>query len=410
MFVLPVLAATHPAAARAVLEYRIRRLSAARERAAGLGFRGARFPWESASRGNDVTPTEGIDGRGEVVTIRTGELEEHITADVAWAAWQLAAWTGRWEFLEGAGRPLVIETARYWASRVRLDPAGVGHIDGVIGPDEYHEDVDDNAFTNQMAAWNMNRAADLVSRDGAAPERGESEQWRTLARALDDGYDPGTGRHVQFAGYDDLEPLLVAEVGPVPLAADRVLGHGRVARTQVIKQADVLMGHHMIPDALERGSFVRDLDHYLPRTAHGSSLSPAVHAGLLARAGRLEEAVQLLDVTRRIDLHDSAGAAADGLHLAALAGLWQAVVLGFAGVRVTTPDDDALCVDPHIPTEWGELRITVQWHGARVRLRCRNDAVHVACSSDLRVRLGSDAPVLVTPPGGWVARQGGSPS
>ena len=175
MFVLPVLAATHPAAARAMLEYRIRRLPAAREQArqaAGPGLRGARFPWESASRGNEVTPTQGIDGRGEVVTIRTGELEEHITADVAWAAWQLAAWTGDWEFLEGAGRPLLIETARYWAGRVRLDPAGVGHIDGVIGPDEYHEDVDDNAFTNQMAAWNMNRAADLVRREDAASGAG----------------------------------------------------------------------------------------------------------------------------------------------------------------------------------------------------------------------------------------------
>lgn len=404
VYVLPVLAATHPAAARAMLEYRIRRLPAARERAARLGLSGARFPWESASRGNDVTPMKAIDGRGDVVAIRTGELEEHITADVAWAAWQFGAWSGHWEFLEGAGRPLLIETARYWASRVRLDPAGVGHIDDVIGPDEYHEDVDDNAFTNQMAAWNLNRAADLVSRVDAAPERVESEQWRSVASALADGYDAESGRHVQFSGYDDLEPLLVAEVGPVPLAADRVLGHGRVARTQIVKQADVLMAHHMIPGALDHESFERDLDHYLPRTAHGSSLSPAIHAGLLARAGRLEEALELLDVAQSIDLHDAAGTAADGLHLAALAGLWQAIVLGFAGVRVTNPDDDALVLDPHIPSQWDELRIRLQWHGATVSLRCQSDAVHVSCSSDLRVQLGSDAPVLLTAPGGWVGR------
>ncbi len=130
---------------------------------ASSASRRARLAWGALSvgvgvAGNDVTPTEAVDGRGEVVTIRTGEMEEHITADVAWAAWQLAAWTGDLEFLEGAGRPLLIETARYWAGQVRLDPAGVGHIDGVIGPDEYHENVDDNAFTNQMAAWNMNRA------------------------------------------------------------------------------------------------------------------------------------------------------------------------------------------------------------------------------------------------------------
>jgi trehalose/maltose hydrolase-like predicted phosphorylase len=409
VYVLPVLAATHPAAARAMLEYRIRRLPAAREQAARLGLSGARFPWESASRGDDVTPKEAVDGRGDVVAIRTGELEEHITADVAWAAWQFAAWSGRWEFLEGPGRPLVTDTARYWASRVRLDSAGVRHIDGVIGPDEYHEDVDDNAFTNQMAAWNLNRAADLVSRVGAAPERTESEQWRSVARALADGYDPKTGRHVQFSGYDDLEPLLVAEVGPVPLAADRVLGHGRVARSQVIKQADVLMAHHMIPEALDRESFEHDLDHYLPRTAHGSSLSPAIHAGLLARAGRLDEAIELLDVAQRIDLRDSVGTTTDGLHLAALAGLWQAVVLGFGGVRVTNPDDDALVLDPHIPSQWEELRITLQWHGARVSLRCRSDAVHVVCSANLRVRLGSDAPVLITAPGGRIARARADP-
>ncbi len=404
VFVLPVLAATHPAAARAMLEYRLRRLPAATEWAAELNLGGSRFPWESASRGNDVTPKNMVDASGQTVAVRTGELEEHITADVAWAAWQLGAWSGHWAFLEGAGRPLLTETARYWASRVRLDSAGVGHIDGVIGPDEYHEDVDDNAFTNQMAAWNLVRAAELVQQVDATPEQAEAHRWRSVAGALADGYDPDTGRHVQFTGYDDLEPLLVADVGPIPLAADRVLGHGRVAGSQIIKQADVLMAHHMIPGALRPGTLERDLDHYLPRTAHGSSLSPAIHAGLLARAGRLEEALVLLELAKGLDLLDVAGTTADGLHLASLAGLWQALVQGFAGVRVTGPDDDALVLDPHIPTQWHELCITCQWHGHRVSLRCRSDAVHVHSSTPLRVQLGDEAPVLITPPGRWLER------
>ncbi|HLI74549.1 MAG TPA: hypothetical protein VKU86_11775, partial [Acidimicrobiales bacterium] len=147
VFVLPVLAATHPPSARAMLEYRIRRLPAAASAAAALGRRGARFPWESAHDGSDVTPRAGVDERGELVPIRTGDLEEHITADVAWAAWQAAAWTGRWTTLEGRCRGLVVDTARYWASRIRTDAEGHGHIDEVIGPDEYHEGVDDNAFT-----------------------------------------------------------------------------------------------------------------------------------------------------------------------------------------------------------------------------------------------------------------------
>ena len=152
------------------------------------------------------------------------------------------------------------------------------------------------------------------------------------------------------------------------------------------------------------GTLQRDLDHYLPRTAHGSSLSPAVHAGVLARAGRLKEAIGFLQLAQDIDLDDVTGSTAGGLHLADLGGLWQALVFGFAGVRVTGPDDDALVVDPHIPSGWDELRITLHWHGRRVRLRCQNDAVHVACASSVRVRLGDDAPVLIAPRGAWVER------
>jgi len=404
VFVLPVMAATHPASARAILEYRIRRLGTAMDNASSLGRSGARFPWESASRGNDVTPRSGIDEHGHIVAIRTGELEEHITADVAWAAWQLAAWSGRWAFLDGPGRPLLTETARYWASRIRLDSEGVGHIDGVIGPDEYHEDVDDNAFTNLMAAWNLQRAAELVERGSSPTEQVEAQRWRSLAHALADGFNAETGRYVQFAGYDALEPLLVDDIGPIPVLADMVLGHDRVAGSQIIKQADVLMAHHMIPGALRDGTLQRDLDHYLPRTAHGSSLSPAIHAGILARAGRLKEAVGFLQLAQDIDLDDVTGSTAGGLHLADLGGLWQALVFGFAGVCVTGPDDDALVVDPHIPSGWDELRITLHWHGRRVRLRCQNDAVHVACTSSVRVRLGDDAPVLIAPRGAWVER------
>jgi trehalose/maltose hydrolase-like predicted phosphorylase len=402
MFVLPVLAATHPAAARSMLEYRIRRIPAAREAALGSGREGIRFPWESAHDGVDVTPRSGLDDRGELVAIRTGELEEHITADVAWAAWHLASWTGSWRFLDGPGRPLLVETARYWASRVRLDSTGRGHIDGVIGPDEYHEDVDDNAFTNLLAAWNLERGADVVARRGSAAERREARRWRAVADALVHCYDPDTGRHVQFVGFDRLEPLLVADVGPVPVAADLVLGHARVSRSQIIKQADVLMAHHVLPQVGPPGCLARDMDYYLPRTAHGSSLSPAIHAGLLARLGRLDEALAFLDIAQRIDLDDVTGTTAGGLHMATLGGLWQALVTGFAGVRVTGPDDDALVVDPHIPPRWGELRLRLRWHGRPVRLRCRPDGVQVECSAPVRVRLGTAPAVTVRAPGAWL--------
>ncbi|MBD0291660.1 MAG: glycoside hydrolase family 65 protein, partial [Thermoleophilia bacterium] len=172
VFVLPFLAATHPPAARAILEYRIRRLPVALRAARELGLAGARFAWESAREGFDVTPPSARDATGRVVRIRTGESEEHVVADVAWAASTYVDWTGDDEFASGPGLPLLVETARYWASRVRYGGDGRAHQYGVIGPDEYHEPVDDNAFTNVLARWNLRRAASLP---GVDP--GERSRW-----------------------------------------------------------------------------------------------------------------------------------------------------------------------------------------------------------------------------------------
>jgi trehalose/maltose hydrolase-like predicted phosphorylase len=144
-FVLPFLAATHPTAARAMLEYRLRRLPAALDAARAVGREGARFPWESARSGRDVTPTSAQDRTGRTVAIRTGQLEDHIVAEIPWAAACYVDWSGDDEFARGPGTRLLVETVRYWASRISLEHDGSAHICGVIGPDEYHEDVDDNA-------------------------------------------------------------------------------------------------------------------------------------------------------------------------------------------------------------------------------------------------------------------------
>ncbi len=421
VFVLPVLAATHAPSARAMLEYRIRRLGAARRPARRAAPQGARFPWESAADGTDVTPRSGVDELGHSVPISTGELEEHITADVAWSAWHYASVTADWEFLDGAGHALVTDTARYWASRVSLDGQGRAHIEGVTGPDEYHEDVDDNAFTNVMAAWNLRRGAELLERRArrlaaGSGDRGvarrdeklleEAARWRELADAMVTGYRPDHGRHEQFAGYDALEPLLASQLGAVPAPADLVLGRQRLAGSQIVKQADVVMAHHLVPDAMPSGSRRRDLEHYLARTSHGSSLSPSVHAAVAARAGHVDEAVDLLDLARRVDLDDLTATTAAGLHMAALGGLWQALVLGFAGVRVVRPDA-ALALDPRLPRHWRELKIRMTWHATPLALRIRDDSVGVRCASPLELSLGQGPPVTVRPPGAWVERQGG---
>lgn len=403
VFVLPVLAATCPPAARAMLEYRIRRLPAARAAAAARGLAGARFPWESATDGTDVTPRFGIDATGRRVAIRTGDHEEHITADVAWAAWTYAAWSGDETFLAGPGRALLTDTARFWASRARWGRDGRAHIYGVIGPDEYHEVVDDNAFTNVMARWNLRRAAQLVERAGSPDERAEARTWRRLADDLVDGYDPATGRYEQFAGFWALEPLLIAEVADTPVAADILLGRERVQGAQVVKQADVLMLHAMVPDEVAPGSLGPNLDYYLPRTAHGSSLSPPVHAGLLARAGRLEEALALFRLAARLDLDDLTGTTAAGLHLATFGGLWQAFVGGFLGVR---PEGAVLRVTPRLPEAWRAASARLVFRGTRLGVRADHEGVSVEAKGPLTVAVGAGDPVAMGPGAHRFANEG----
>ena len=377
-FVLPFLAATHPEAARSMLEYRIRRMPAALDAARAVGRAGARFPWESAQSGRDVTPKSARDRSGRVVLIRTGQLEEHIVSEVAWAACCYVDWTGDDDFARGPCRDLLVQTARYWASRIRVASDGGAHIYGVVGPDEYHEPVDDNAFTNVMARWNLRRAAAAAEATDGDGDAGERERWVELADALFDGYDADTGVYEQFAGFNQLEPLLIAELAPHrPIAADLLLGAERTRGAQVIKQADALMIHHLLPDEAAPGSLEPNLRYYEPRTAHGSSLSPAIHASLYARARDFDRSLEALRIAARMDLDDLTGSTGEGLHLATMGGTWQALAYGFMGLR---PAAGMLRVDPVLPTSWSALELRVQFHGARVRVR--KERSHLVISAD----------------------------
>jgi trehalose/maltose hydrolase-like predicted phosphorylase len=387
VFVLPALVALRPAAARAMLEYRIRRLPAARDQASAEGRSGARFPWESAGDGRDVTPQLVRGPHNELVPITTGANEAHIVADVAWAAVHYAAWTGDDAFLNGAGRDLVVDTARYWADRIRTDAAGRGHIDGVIGPDEYHTGVDDNAYTNVMARWNLRHGANLLSRSG---DDEEAEHWCNMAGRLVDGWSHERGLYEQFAGYFDLDPLVMSEFAPPPVAADVLLGADRVSGSQLIKQADVLMLHHLVPEDVRDGSLRPCLDFYGPRTAHGSSLSPAIHAALLARAGQPERALELFRMAARLDLDDRTGTTAEGLHLATMGGVWQALAFGFLGVRANM---GVLAVNPCLPEDWHALGLRFRFRGRPLRVRAERRRVTITTRTALLVRIGDQPPV-----------------
>jgi trehalose/maltose hydrolase-like predicted phosphorylase len=416
VFVLPFLAATNPRAARAILEYRVRRLDAARAAARESGFAGAWFPWESAGDGRDVTPSWIMGGDGLPLQVLTGEHELHIVSDVAWAAATYADWTGDRAFASGPGGELLFETARFWASRFERAADGSAHLSGVIGPDEYHNMVADNAFTNVMARWNLRRAATWgeaagpVARSGtgpidssAAPSAAERAAWLELASRIVDGFDPASGLYEQFDGFFALEPVRIVELTTRPVSGEVFLGRERVARAQCVKQPDVLMLYHLVPDELEPGTLAANLDFYDPRTAHGSSLSPGIHAALMARAGRTEEALAALRLAAFIDLNDDFHRTAEGLHVATMGSLWQAIVLGFAGLR---PAGDELAIDPHLPSGWRALELPFRLQDRRVRVRLEHDRLELWAERPVTIRVAGAPPVVAGRDGPVLVRRG----
>src|SRR5262245_4903233 len=220
IYLLPFYTAVWPEAARALLMYRFHTLPGARAKAAHFGFRGALYAWESADTGAETTPERVIGSDGAFIDILTGRMEHHISADIAYAVWQYWRSTGDDEFFLNAGAEILLDTARFWASRAVEEADRRRHIRHVIGPDEYHEDVDDNACTNLMARWNIARALETVGllrtrwphRAAALQEKlaisdAELAEWRDAAARMVTGLDPATGLYEQFAGFHSLEPL-----------------------------------------------------------------------------------------------------------------------------------------------------------------------------------------------------------
>ncbi len=399
IYLLPFYTLTWPAAARALLMYRWHTLDGARRKAARLGYRGALYAWESADTGDEVTPEEIVDPSGRYVKIRCGLEEQHISADVAYAVWQYWRTTGDDDFMAAAGAEIVLETARFWASRARREADGRFHIRGVIGPDEYHETIDDNAFTNVMAAWNLSRGRDVVRwLEHERPERfralsaqlaldpPEIEGWGAVAAGLVDGFDPASGLFEQFAGYFDLEhvPREVFAGGDAP--ADVTLGRDRVQRSQVLKQADVVALLALLPERFEARVHAANFAFYEPRCAHGSSLSRGLHAVVAARLGDVEMAHGYFHATAATDLSETIAASAGGVRIAAQGALWQAAVLGIGGLRL---GDDGLALDPHLPASWRELAFTVCWRGRRL------EVVATAAPRAVAVGLVAGAPCTV---------------
>jgi trehalose/maltose hydrolase-like predicted phosphorylase len=379
IYLLPFYILTWPQAARALLMYRFHTIDGARAKAARMGWRGALYAWESADTGAETSPEQVIGPDRRIINILCGKEEQHISADVAYAVWQYWQATADESFLLDAGAEILLETGRFCSSRAQLEADGRRHIRGVIGPDEYHQNIDDNAFTNVMARWNIRRALDVAAllrerwparwaslSSSLGLDDAELAQWREAADTMATGLDAETGLFEQFAGYFALEPIDLAAYAGRSVPMDVVLGPERTQKSQVIKQADVVALLGLLPDEFAGATGAKNFNYYEPRCGHGSSLSRAMHGLVSARLGRSEMALRYFKETAAIDLADTHVAIDGGVHIASLGGIWLTAVFGFAGLSLMS---DGLALDPRLPETWLSLAFSLQWRGRRLKIR-----------------------------------------
>ncbi len=372
IFIIPYFTIAQPDLAHAHLSYRYRGLGGARRKAAHHGRTGAFFAWESADSGDETSPSWSSPLAGEPVRIWTGELEEHIVADIAFAVDHYWRWTGDDEFMVDRGAEIVLDGARYWAHRVEVD-GDRAHVSDVIGPDEYHTHVVDSFFTNVMAAWHLRRAAEVAewlrrSAPGAAERVGRTLPvgaadpwaWRDLADRI---VLRGDGIWEQHDGFFGLTEVRLADFEPRHRSMYDLLGEKVVEQSQVIKQADVVMAIALLGDAVGDSENQRaNWDYYVRRTDHGSSLSPAVHSLVASRLGLAEEAFDFFKRTIDIDFEDAMGNGRDGVHAATQGGLLQAALFGFAGLSLR---GDEPLVESRLPHHWKSLGFSFVYRGRR---------------------------------------------
>jgi len=390
-FVLPVLTHIHPHSAAHALRWRQATLPRARARAKELGLAGAAFPWRT------------IDGQECSGYWPAGTAAFHVNADVADAIVRYVHATGDEEFLATSGLEILVETARLWRSLGHHDSAGRFRIDGVTGPDEYSALSDNNVYTNLMAVGNLHAAAEAAQRyPEAARALGvgdeEAASWTDAASAMTVPFDEDQGIHPQSEGFLGHERFDFSHQ-----SADRYplflhVPYFHLYRKQVVKQADLVLAMALRPDAFTPEQKARNFAYYEPLTVRDSSLSACTQAVIAAEVGHLGLARDYLWEAAFMDLADLEHNTRDGLHLAALAGVWIALVAGLAGFR---DHEDLPRFDPRLPPGIDRLLVRLLRRGQRlsveitprlVTYRLQGDRELVVRHQDEQLRLHPGVP------------------
>lgn len=319
LWMYPALLLLQPKIAASLMEYRYQRLGTARHNAASHGYKGAMFPWESASSGNEETPVWAL----------SGPFEHHITADVAIAAWNYYCVTQDKIWLREKGYPILKETADFWASRVERN--GPGHYDilNVVAADEWAENVDNNAFTNAAARANLQYATDAAKLLSITPD----PDWMIV--------------------YNNI-PILRFEDGTTKEHA--------AYQGEKIKQADVNLLAYPLKEVKDPAAIRKDLEYYQPRVGEGPAMTHAIFSILYARLGSPEKAYKTLKEGYTPNLRPPFGVMAETAtgnnpyFATGAGGILQALLNGFGGLDITPAGITQLKTS--LPSGWRSLKLT----------------------------------------------------
>lgn len=422
LYIVPFLTSTLPDVTRALLLYRYRRLPAARRLAREAGFRGAMFPWQSGSDGREETQIVHLNPKSGRWLPDNSRIQRHVNIAIVYNIWLYFTHTLDTHFLSACGAEMLLDVARFLASLADLDETlGRYRIRGVMGPDEYHDGypgsekpgIDDNAYTNVMTVWALQRGLEVLDslpalrRDELVAELAlgddELSLWEDITRRM---YVPfhGDGIMSQFEGYGELAEFdwegYRAQHGDIA-RLDRILeAEGDTPnRYRVAKQADLLMLFYLLPAdgvrailaglgyELSDAAVARTIDYYAFRTSHGSTLSLVAHTWLLARRDP-EAAWALFIAALQSDVHDiQGGTTREGVHVGVMAGTVDLLRRAHLGLVVR---GGVVEFDPCLPSQLKELRYALLFRGQWVEIAVSGGRLIVGNDA------ASDAPVTVS--------------
>ena len=351
------LALAEPNVTRNLLKYRHNQLPQAQHNARQQGLAGALYPM--------VTFT-GVECHNEwEITFE----EIHRNGAIPYAIYNYTNYTGDDSYLAKEGLEVLVEVSRFWADRVHYSKRhGKYMIHGVTGPNEYENNINNNWYTNTLAAWVLQYTLDALQkhpRPDLNVSDAERGKWQDIIANMYYPEDKEQGIFVQHDGFLDKDIRPVSALSPDDLPLNQKWSWDKILRSPFIKQADVLQGIYFFGDRYTLDEKRRNFDYYEPMTVHESSLSPSIHAILAAELGKEAKAVEMYQRTARLDLDNYNNDTEDGLHITSMTGSWLAIVQGFAQMKTW---GGTLSFAPFLPSDWTGYTFHINYRGRLIKI------------------------------------------